>query len=264
MEFTEEQWVALREHAEDRGLIFLSSPFSIEAVDVLTRVGVPAWKVASGELTNMVMLDRMAQTALPILLSTGMSTLSEIDAAVRRVEERGSSPAVFQCTTAYPCAPEEVGINLVPVLRDRYAVPIGLSDHSGTIFPGLAAATTGIDALEVHVVFSREAFGPDVQASVTTNQLRELVEGVRFIEAMNANPVDKDQIAEGFAELRGMFTKSVVITCDLEAGTVLQEDHLTLKKPGWGIDASRLPDLVGRRLVRPLAADSLLAEGDLD
>ena len=263
MEFTEEQWVALREHADERGLIFLSSPFSIEAVDLLTRVGVPAWKVTSGEVTNAVMLDCMARTGIPILLSTGMSTLSEIDAAVRCVEERGASLAVFQCTTTYPCSPEQVGINLVPILRDRYAVPIGLSDHSGTIFPGLAAAATGIDAIEVHVVFSRESFGPDVRASVTTDHLRQLVEGVRFIETMNANPVDKDDIAEGFSDLRGMFTKSVVTTCDLEAGAVLEEDHLTLKKPGWGIDASRLPDLVGRRLARRLAADTLLAEEDL-
>ena len=95
MEFTEEQWVALREHADERGLIFLSSPFSIEAVDLLTRVGVPAWKVTSGEVTNAVMLDCMARTGIPILLSTGMSTLSEIDAAVRCVEERGASLAVF-------------------------------------------------------------------------------------------------------------------------------------------------------------------------
>lgn len=263
MEFTEEQWAALREHANESGLIFLSSPFSIEAVDLLTRVGVPAWKVASGEVNNTVMLDHMAQTGLPILLSTGMSPFSEIDEAVHWAKEGGAPIAVFQCTTAYPCPPDQVGANLIPVLRDRYAVPIGLSDHSGTIYPSLAAAAVGIDALEVHIAFTRETFGPDLEASITTTELKKLVEGVRFIEAMNENPVDKDDVAEGLAQLRSMFTKSLVTLCDLEAGQVLEENHLVLKKPGWGIAASRLPELVGRRLARSLPADSLLTEEDL-
>ena len=175
MEFTEEQWHGLRQHATDRGLLFLSSPFSVEAVELLTRVGVAAWKVASGEVGHRLMLDRMADAGIPVLLSTGMSPLAEIDAAVEQVRAHGLTIAVLQCTSAYPCPPEKVGLNLIACLRERYGCAVGLSDHSGTIYPGLAATTMGAEVLEVHVTLSREMFGPDVSASVTTDELRQLV-----------------------------------------------------------------------------------------
>jgi len=264
MEFTEEQWHGLKRHADERGLKFLSSPFSVEAVELLTRVGVAAWKVASGEVSNTPMLERMAAAGLPILLSTGMSPLSEIDAAVERVKAYGLPLVVLQCTTAYPCPPEKVGLNLIPFFRERYGCAVGLSDHSGTIYPGLAAVTIGIEALEVHVTLSREMFGPDVPASVTTSELRQLVEGVRFIEKMKANPVDKDTMAQELAPLRNLFTKSVVARIDLPAGTVLREEHLTVKKPGTGIPANRLHELVGRQLKRAVRANDMLRFDGLD
>lgn len=262
MEFTEEQWHGLKTHADKRGLIFLSSPFSIEAVDLLIRVGVRAWKVASGEVTNAQMFGRMLATGLPILLSTGMSSLKEIDTVVELVRAHGVPLTVLQCTTAYPCPPEQVGLNLIPYFRERYGCAVGLSDHSGTIYSGLAAVTLGIEVLEVHVALNREMFGPDVPASVTTTELRQLVEGIRFIEKMKANPVDKDAMAAEMVSLRNLFTKSVVARVDLSAGTVLREEHLAVKKPGTGIPASRLPELIGHRLRRAVKADELLQEGD--
>ncbi len=263
MEFTEEQWHGLKKHADERGIKFLSSPFSNEAVELLIRVGVSAWKIASGEVGNTLMFDRIAETGLPVLLSTGMSPLSEIDAAVDRVKASGLPLTVLQCTSAYPCPPEKVGLNLIPFFRERYQCAVGLSDHSGTIYPGLAAATLGIQVLEVHVTFSREMFGPDVPASVTTSELRQLVEGIRFIEKMRTHPVDKDAMAAEMAPLRNLFTKSVVARVDLPAGSVLRPEHLTVKKPGTGIPASRLPELIGRTLRQAIAADQLLQEEDL-
>lgn len=263
MEFTEEQWHGLKQHADERGLQFLSSPFSIEAVDLLTRVGVAAWKVASGEVSNTLLLDRMLATGLPMLLSSGMSSLHELDAAVAMVQKVGVPLTVLQCTSAYPCPPEKIGLNMLSFLRDRYECAVGLSDHSGTIYAGLAAATLGISMLEVHVTFSREMFGPDVPASVTLEELRQLVEGIRFIEAMRAHPVDKDAMAETMAPLRHLFTKSVVACTDLPAGTVLRAEHLTVKKPGTGIPAARLHDLIGRTLSCAVARDQCLAEAHL-
>ena len=263
IEFTEEQWHGLKKHADDRGLMFLSSPFSMEAVELLIRVGVAAWKIASGEVSNTPMFERMAETGLPILLSTGMSPLSEIDAAVERVKARGLPLTVLQCTSMYPTPAEKVGLNLIPFFRERYGCEVGLSDHSGTIYTGLAAAALGINALEVHVTFSREMFGPDVPASVTTTELRQLVEGVRFIEKMRAHPIDKDQVAEELTQMRHLFTKSVVSRTDLPAGTVLQLEHLAVKKPGTGIPANRLPELIGRKLTRDVEANELLQEDDL-
>lgn len=264
MEFTEEQWHSLKDHANERGLIFLSSPFSSEAVDLLCRVGVPAWKVPSGEIANILMLDYLLATGLPIILSSGLSPLTEIDHAVERIKAKGVPCIILQCTTAYPCPPEKVGLNLISFFRERYGCAVGLSDHSGSIYPGLAAAALDIQMVEVHVTFSREMFGPDVPASLTTVQLRQLVEGIRFIEKMIDNPVDKDVMALNAKGLRAMFTKSIVARKSLIAGTVLKADDLTVKKPGTGIPAARLSEIIGRRLKRPVAADTLISEGDLE
>ena len=263
MEFTEPQWHGLKKHAEEKGLSFLSSPFSVEAVELLTRVGVAAWKIASGEVNNIPLFERLAATGLPIFLSTGMSSLDEIDAAVERVKASGAPLTVLQCTSAYPCPPEKVGLNLIPFFRERYQCSVGLSDHSGTIYPGLAAAVLGISVLEVHVVLSREMFSPDLAASVTTSELRQLVEGIRFIEKMKDNPVNKNDIATEIAPLRSLFTKSIVARVDLPIGTILREEHLTVKKPGTGIPPDRLSKVIGRRVRRTLRADEILQESDL-
>jgi N,N'-diacetyllegionaminate synthase len=263
MEFTEEQWHGLKQHADERGLLFLSSPFSIEAVDLLTRVGVAAWKIASGEVSNYPMLERMAATGLPMILSSGMSPFSELDSVVAFIKKNNLALTLLQCTTAYPCPPEKIGINMIDILRERYQYPVGLSDHSGTIYPGLAAATLGASMLEVHITLSRDAFGPDVPASITPSELRQLVEGVRFIEAMRANPVDKEAMATEMDPLRNLFTKSIVIKTDLPSGTVLEAKHLTTKKPGTGIPASKISQVIGSILKRDLQADTLLNERDL-
>jgi N,N'-diacetyllegionaminate synthase len=264
MQFSEEQWAGLKRHADERGLLFLSSPFSIDAVDLLERIGVTAWKVASGELSNAMMLERIVATGLPVLISSGMSQLAEVDQAVALCRRGGVEPTVMQCTTAYPCPPEKIGLNVVPFFRERYHCSVGLSDHSGTIYPGLAAAALGIDVLEVHVTLSREMFGPDVPASVTTTELATLTEGIRFIETMRMHPVEKDAVAAEMAPLRALFTKSVACRMDLPSGTILRPEHLTVKKPGTGIPAAQLDELAGRRLARTVRADELLSIADLE
>lgn len=264
MEFTPDQWAGLRQHAARSGLIFLSSPFSDEAVDLLEEVGVAAWKVASGEVGNHALLERMIRTGLPLLLSSGMSSYDELDAAVSRIRAAHARYAVLQCTTAYPCPAEKIGLNVLDELRRRYDCPVGLSDHSGTVYPSLAAVTLGASVLEVHVTMSREMFGPDVAASVTTSELRHLSDGVRFIERMLASPVAKDAAAEEAAPLRAMFTRSVVARRALAAGTILESGHLAARKPGTGIPPQRMPDIVGRRLRRDVAASALLSEDDLE
>ena len=263
IEFTEAQWKELADHAREKGLIFLSSPFSREAVDLLVRVGMAMWKVGSGEVSTVPMLDAMIATGKPILLSSGMSDLAELDKAVDRVRRANVPLAVLQCTTAYPCPPERIGLNMVPFFRERYGCFVGLSDHSGTIYPGIAAATFGAEVVEVHVTMSRGMFGPDVPASVTMEELRQLVDGIRFVEKMRANPVDKDAIARDMAPLRAIFNKSVVARERLAAGTVLTEAHLAMKKPGTGIPAERLPEILGRVLRRPLEVDEQLRPEDI-
>jgi N-acetylneuraminate synthase len=263
MEFPPAAWAALARHAADKRLIFLSSAFSAAAVELLEKLGVPAWKVASGESTSLPLLRRMAQTGKPVLLSSGMSSWSDLDRAVAEIRRWHAPLAVFQATSAYPCPPRRLGLNLIRELADRYACPVGLSDHSATIATGIAAVTLGASLLEVHITFSRECFGPDTSSSLTTAELRQLVDGIRVVEQALAHPVDKDALAEELSELRTLFGKSVVAARDLEAGTVLREEDLALRKPATGIPAAELDSLIDRRLRRAVAANHQLSVNDL-
>jgi N,N'-diacetyllegionaminate synthase len=264
MEFSEDQWSGLAEYAKQKGLIFLSSPFSFEALQLLDRIGCAAWKIGSGEVTNLPMIERMAQTGKPVLLSSGMSSWAELDQAVESVRENGAPFAVFQCTSKYPCPPEMLGLNLLEEMRQRYSCPVGFSDHSGTTFAGLAARTLGANLIEVHVAFSRECFGPDVSVSVTTDELRQLVLGVRFIEVALANPVDKDSAAKGTSEMRLLFGKSIVAARNLPSGHRLGAADLQLKKPGIGIPPARLTELLQRTLRRDVVEGKFLEEDDFE
>lgn len=264
MEFSKTQWQGLKTHALDKGLMFLSSPFSLEAFELLDRLGVAGWKVASGEITNFPLLSAMGATDKPIMLSCGMSDFDEIDAAVGCFENTADRLAVMQCSSIYPTAPEHVGLNLLQEFRSRYGCAVGLSDHSATIYPSLASVMAGAQVIEVHVTLSRDQFGPDVVASVTPDELRQIVEGARFIEKMQRNPIDKSSILPETAPLRQIFLKSVVATSDLTAGTVLTRENITTKKPGTGIPANRYEACIGQRLVRNVSGDAPLVAADLE
>lgn len=264
MEFTTEQWLGLKLHADERGILFMSSPFSDAAVDLLSEIGMKVWKIPSGEICNHELLRQVIRTGDPVILSSGMSSWEELDESVKVVRSGGNELAVMQCTTEYPCPPEKVGLNVMQTMRERYGVPTGLSDHSGNIFAGLAAVALGAEVLEVHVALSREMFGPDVKASVTTKELTQLVAGCRQVEKMVDTAVEKDAVANDMNGLRTMFTKSVVAGDNLPAGTVLSAEHLKLKKPGIGIPPSQLPRLLGQSLLRDVHKDELIMLQDVD
>lgn len=264
MEFTPEGWAGLAEHAHDRGLIFLSSPFSEEAVDLLDRIGMPAWKIASGEVNNPLLMERITATGRPVLLSSGMSTIAEVDAVVNQIKSRGLPLLVFQCTSKYPSGPEDIGLNMLDFYRKRYQTPVGISEHSGKIFTGLAAAALGVDMIEVHVTLSRQMFGPDVIVSLTPEELRQLVEGVRFIQKALAHPVEKDARAMEMLEMRKLFNKSLVARRALKAGQVLRREDISARKPGTGIPAASANQYLGKTLARDVSADTFLSPDDFE
>lgn len=263
MEFTFEQWRGLADHARDAGLIFLSSPFSEKAVDILSEIGMPAWKVGSGEIFNQDIIEAMARNNAPILLSTGMSTFEEITSAVNIVKKLGLKYAIFQCTSMYPVPLSKVGLNVIPELRRLYESPVGYSDHSGSIYPGLAALSNSVDLLEVHVTLDRSAFGPDVPVSLTMKQLGQLAEARDAFTCMIDNPVKKNLIAAELAEMREMFSKSICVRRKLKKGIVLEENMLTVKKPGTGIKPSEVYKVIGCTLVRDVEPDRLLRWEDV-
>ena len=264
MEFNSNEWAGLKQHAEEKNLVFLSSPFSIAAVRLLRELNVAAWKVASGELTNLPMLVEIVKDKKPVMLSTGMSNWPEIDAATQLVKDAGVAFCVFQCTTTYPSPPTSIGLNVLGELRARYGCAVGLSDHSGTIFPALAAvASHRAEVVEVHLTMSRDMFGPDVIASVTPAELKQICDGVRFVEVMHRSSLDKSVVDAAAVPMRKLFFKSLVLLKDLPAGTVLTDDMIGLKKPGSGLPAADLSRVIGRRLSRDVKCDVPLQSGDI-
>lgn len=264
MEFTAEQWRDLADHARERALHFLSSPFSVEAVDLLKDLGVPAWKVGSGEVRSCELLDRMLSAGGPILLSTGMSPWTEIDQVVAYLREQCAEFVLMQCTSRYPTRLEEVGLNVLDEMKARYGCPVGLSDHSGTPYPALAALARGAAVIELHVTFDRRMFGPDVPASVTFDELALIARAGAAFAAMDAHPVDKDLVAEELESMRQTFGKSLALKEPMQAGEILTRDALTMKKPATGIPAGEIDRVLGRRLARAVTHERLLRWEDVE
>jgi len=262
--FTPEQWKAIREHCTEQGVEFLSSPFSIEAVELLEKVGVGRYKIGSGEVTNIPLLEVVARTGRPILLSSGMSTWAELDEAVEVIRRHHDRLTLLQCTSEYPCPAEEVGLNVMLEMRDRYDLDVGLSDHTLSNYAAFAAVALGARVVEKHFTFSRLMYGSDARHSLEPSELEDLVRGVRAIEATLAHPVDKDVVAARLRPMKDIFEKSVVAVVDIPAGTVIDETMLAVKKPGTGIPARRLGEVAGRRASRFIQMDTLLKEDDFD
>ncbi len=261
--FSESQWRDLKTRCSERGVTFMSSPFSLEAVDLLERIGLDTYKIPSGEVTNVPLIEKVAALGKPVVLSSGMSSWDELDRAVAAVRQRHERITVLQCTSEYPCAYERVGLNVMLEMRERYGLPVGLSDHTLTTYASLAAVTLGASVIERHFTFNRRMYGSDARHSLEPHELSELVRGIRALETMREALVDKDDLAP-FADMKRIFEKSVVTVRDVAAGAVFERSALAVKKPGTGLPAAQLTDVVGRRAKRRLAAGVLVNADDVD
>ncbi|KAA3632370.1 MAG: N-acetylneuraminate synthase [Bacteroidetes bacterium] len=263
MEFTLSQWKAIKSHCDEVGLDFLSSPFSNAAVDLLEEIGVTQYKIGSGEVNNFLLLEKIARTGKPLILSSGMSSFSELDESVRFLKDHGVPFSILQCTTAYPTKPENYGLNVIQDLKQRYGVKVGFSDHSARVEVGIAAVALGAEILEFHAVFDRKMFGPDAKSSLTMKEISFLVEAVKNVKASLDHPVDKeDNLA--FSELKNIFEKSLAVNKDLPEGHTISFDDLEAKKPkGHGVLAGNYKVVIGKKLNKPLKAWSFLTDKDL-
>jgi N-acetylneuraminate synthase len=257
--FNDEQWATLKEASERAGIEFLCSVFSIEALERLERLGVARYKIGSGEVTNLELVRRVAATEKPVLLTSGMSSWEELDAAV---QASGSEVTVMQCTSEYPTPPEHVGLNVLAELRERYGKPVGFSDHSLGNYAAFAAVALGAVVVEKHFTLSNDLYGPDASLALEPEDLEELVEGIRSIETMLANPVDKNDL-DGLREMKVVFEKSVVSTRKIPAGAEILREMVAAKKPGTGIPANKLDEVVGRRARVDIPPDSVITEDAL-
>lgn len=263
MGFSLEEWKLLKQRCGEKGVDFLASPFSNAAVELLEEVGVKRYKIGSGEVNNFLLLEKIAKTGKPVILSSGMSSFEELDRTVEFLKNRKVEFSILQCTTAYPIKPEEYGLNIISQLKERYGVPVGYSDHSARIETCIAATSLGAEILEFHGVFDRRSFGPDATSSLEIDEIKELVKAVRNIKSSLENPVDKSDNSR-FKELKDIFEKSLAVNKNLPAGHKLVFDDLEAKKPkGYGIEASKFEKLIGQELNRELKQWEFLNWGDI-
>jgi len=252
----------LQAHADEQGLLFLSTAFDQASLDFLERLGTPAFKIASGEITNHPFLAKVAQKGKPVLLSTGMATLSEVGLAIDVLRDNGSPPlALMHCVTNYPAAPTESNLRAMETLRSAFEVPVGWSDHTLGVQISIAAAAMGAQLIEKHFTLDKQLPGPDHGCSLEPAELGELVNAVRAVEAAFGTGEKLPAPAE--LPLRSVVRRSLHAAADLSRGHVLTDADLLPLRPGDGIPPSKLADLLGRSLVKPLRQGQMLKEEDL-
>lgn len=253
MEFTREQWEGLKKHAEEAGLDFLCSPFSIEAVNILDDMGIIGWKISSGEVFCQPLMERVIETKKPMILSSGMSTIDDIDKQISLLEQNGIEHAILHCTTQYPAQYENIGLNLIPLLKARYPKSsIGFSDHSARTCTPIAAIALGATIIEVHLTLSKYMFGPDVCASLDVDGFSKMVKDARFVKSVLDSPIDKTSIGLETQQLKDIFTKGVYAKSSIKQGTPIKMEHLSFKKPFIGLSCNDLDAVIGRIAARQI------------
>ncbi len=254
---TYDEFIELKAYCDEIGIEFLSTPFEIKSVDFLETLGCKKWKIPSGEITNYPYLVKIAKTEKPIILSTGMSTLEEIDACVSLLKENGAGEiTLLQCNTQYPTEYSDANVKAMCTLKDRYGVKVGYSDHTrGTIVPVMAVAL-GASVIEKHFTLDKNMEGPDHKASLEPDELREMVEAVRSAEVALGNGEKRPSKSE--MQNAPIARKSIVASCNIQKGQVFTEDNITTKRPGNGISPMLWNEIVGRMANRDFEADELI------
>ena len=249
--------------ARERGIAAFSTPFDVESVAILVEMGVPALKVGSGDLTNIFLLRSVAAAGLPLILSTGMATTEEVDAAVAAVRSSGDPPlALLHCLSAYPAPPAETNLRAIPAMRERYGVEVGFSDHTVSLAAPIASIALGATIVEKHLTLDRRLAGPDHAASAEPDELLVLASSLREAHAALGSGLKGPQPSE--ADTRRVARRSLVLRHPMPRGARLAETDLDAKRPADGISPLRLDEVLGRRLTRDVEADAILMPDDLD
>jgi sialic acid synthase SpsE len=256
LELTRQEFVDLRKYCQDVGIEFLATPFSLPDLDFLTELDVSAIKLASPDLVNLPLLERVIESGLPVIVSTGACCLDEIDEAVDRFANRGalSRLIMLHCISAYPTPLTQMNLSVIGNLAQRFPVPVGFSDHTAEWISGALATAAGATVLEKHFTLDRSMPGPDHSFSMEESQLRQYIVSVRETQAAMGSP--RRRLLDCEQEVRLHSRSSVVSAMDIPAGTIITPAMLTVKRPGGGIEPARIQDLVGMRAINPISADT--------
>jgi pseudaminic acid synthase len=256
--FTPWEWQPkLKRIADDRGVDLFSTPFDATAVDFLEQMDPPAYKIASFENVDLPLMRRVAATGRPIIMSTGMATLAEIDEAVRTIRDAGGEQlSLLKCTSAYPAPAEEMNLRTIRNLAETFGVVAGLSDHTLGSAVSVAAVALGACIIEKHFTISRAVPGPDSAFSMEPTEFREMVDSIRIVE--KAVGVVDHEVTEREQASR-VFRRSLFVVRDMAAGELFTEENVRIIRPGYGLHTRYLPEVLGRRAVRGIERGTPLA-----
>jgi len=247
----------LKSYADKVGIKFMSTPFDHDSIDFLAELGMDIFKIPSGEITNLPYLMRIAELKHRVVLSTGMSTLPEIKAAIEILKKYGTDDiTLLHCNTAYPTPYGDVNLNAMKTLRDSFGLPVGYSDHTKGIEVPIAAAALGAVVIEKHFTLDRNMEGPDHKASLEPDELKQMVTSIRNIE--DALGSSEKGLTESEAVNRDVVRKSIVAKCDIKAGTLFSEENITVKRPGNGISPMKWFEVLGKKAPRDFVYDELI------
>lgn len=262
MEFGEKEYKELKKYADEQNILIFGTPFDEESVDFLKKhIDPPLYKVASADLVNIPLLEKLIEQKKPLILSTGMSTLDEIDATVRFLHERGAVFALLHCQSTYPAGAETLNLRMIQTLGRRYGVPVGYSGHEMGIDHTISAVALGAKIIERHITFNQEEQGPDHSASLLPEQFKELVKRIR--ECERALGFGNKQITRGEVMNKLALRKSLVAKVTIPRDTKITRDMLTVKGPGGGLSPQRIYDLVGKTAKRDIAVDESFMPEDI-
>jgi len=258
LELTEEDFRELADYAKEKDIMFLSSPFDKESVDLLHELDVPAFKVGSGEITNLPLLRYIAKKGKPIILSTGMSTLGEIEEALDVIRSEGVEDIILlHCVSNYPARIEDVNLRALGTLKQAFKLPVGFSDHTLGITAPIAAVALGACVIEKHFTLDRNLPGPDHKASLEPEELKEMAKAIREVEKALGNGIKKPTKEE--EEIKKVARRSIVAKVDISKGAIITEDMLDVKRPGTGIEPKYLKFIIGRKTKEDIKKDEIIS-----
>lgn len=257
MELSEEQFGELFDYARKKRILFLSTPFDRESVDILEKIEIQAYKISSGELTNFPLLKIIASKRKPVIVSTGMATFDEVQAAVVFLRKNGIADlALLHCTSNYPTLIPDVNLRAMNTLSSSFDVPVGYSDHTIGIFVPLLAVAHGACIIEKHFTLDKKLHGPDHQASLEPDELREMVKKIRLVELALGDGEKKPTKSEEV--MRTIARKSLVAVKKITKGTKITQEMIGSKRPGSGLSPQCLPEIVNKTAKRTISADTLI------
>lgn len=257
LELTEKDFEQIKDYCKIKKIDFLSTPFDLESVDILHQLGIKKWKIPSGEITNLPYLIKLAKTDLPVILSTGMATLKEVENAINVLKNYGTKKlTLLHCTTEYPTPYEDVNLNAMLTMKNKFNLPVGYSDHTTGIEVAIAAVAMGATIIEKHFTLDRGMAGPDHKASLEPDELATMVKVIRHIEKAMGDGIKKPSASEKMNI--GIVRKSIVAKERISKGELFTEKNLTVKRPGDGISPMKWFELMGKRATRDFEEDELV------